>query len=118
VVAEHGGSYFKLPSKQPMEVLSALAGDRSRWIRACALYAAGQVGGAKALPILERRLTDPYELARLNAIEAMGNLAGVASLPLLEAMGKDSEGQIREYCSVAIQRIRQRAARRAAPVVD
>jgi HEAT repeat protein len=109
VVAEHGGSYFKIPSKQPMEVLSALASDRSRWIRACALFAAGQVGGAKALPLLERRLTDSYELARLNAIEAMGNLAGAASLPLLEAMSASSEGHIRDYCRIAVTKIRKRS---------
>ncbi len=40
----------------------------------------------------------------------MGNLAGVASLPLLEAMSKDSEGQTREYCRVAIAKIRYRSS--------
>lgn len=110
VVAEHGGSYFLLPSKQPLDVLHELAGDRSRWLRACALFALGQVGGKRALGLLERRLKDPYELAQLNAIEAMGQLAGTDSLPLLERVGTLHGGRVQIYSEVAMRKIRSRVS--------
>ncbi len=111
IVSEHGGSFFQLPSRSPLEVFFELASDRSRWLRACALYAIGQVGGDKALPLLERRVTDPYELARLNAIEAIGNLAGSAGLSLLERLRDEAGGRTREYSEAALGRVRARVAR-------
>ncbi len=110
IVAEHGSSYFQLPSKKPLEVLIEMAGDRSRWLRACSLYALGQVGDEAALPLLERRVNDPYELARLNAIEAIGNLAGAAGLTLLERIRNESGGRVREYSETSLRRIRARIA--------
>lgn len=110
-VAEHGSSVFRFPSKQPLDVLYELANDRSKWLRACAVYALGQVAGDKALPLLERRTNDPYELARLNAIEAMGNVAGASGVPALERLEKSSEERIRVYSEAAIRRIRAREAK-------
>ncbi len=107
-VAEHGSSVFRLPSKQPIEVLFELASDRSKWLRACALYAMGQVAGEKALPLLERRLYDTYELARLNAIEAMGRVANTSGVTLLEGLGETSEERVLKYSETAIRRIRDR----------
>jgi HEAT repeat protein len=111
IVSEHGGTFFQLPSRGPLEVLLELAGDRSRWVRACALFAIGQVGGDKALPLLEQRVTDSYELAQLNAIEAFGKLAGGAGLRLLERLKHQTKGLTREYSETAIRRIRARVAR-------
>jgi HEAT repeat protein len=111
VTAEHGGSYYQLPSKNPLEVLFELAGDRSRWLRACALYALGQVGDDQAVPLLERKVSDPYELARLNAIESLGELAGSAGLPLLEQAAKKYRGRERQYADTASKKIRARIAK-------
>jgi HEAT repeat protein len=111
VTAEHGGSYFQLPSKDPLEVLFELAGDRSRWLRACALYALGQVGDDRAIPLLERKVSDSYELARLNAIEALGELAGSAGLPLLERAARKFGGREKQYADTASRKIRSRIAK-------
>jgi hypothetical protein len=66
------------------------------------------VSGKDALPLLERRVSDSYELARLNAIQAMGNLAGPASLPLLEQAGRKYGGRLEECAELAIRKIRSR----------
>jgi HEAT repeat protein len=108
VTAEHGGSLYKLPSKDPIQVLYDLASDRSRWIRACALFALGEAGGQDALPLLERRVNDPYELVRLNAIEALGRLAGSSTMSLLERIRNKEEGRPRQYAEEAIKNIRSR----------
>jgi HEAT repeat protein len=112
VTAEHGGSLFQLPSKKPLEVLFELSGDRSRWLRACALYALGQVGDERAIRVLERKVSsDPYELAKLNAIEALGELSGSAGLPILERAGKEYGGRVRQYANAASAKIRSRIAK-------
>jgi len=110
VTAEHGGSLYQLPSKDPLQVLYDLASDRSRWIRACALFALGEAGGQDALPLLERRVHDPYELLRLNAIEALGRLAGSSTMSLLERIRNKEEGRPRQYAEEAIKNIRSRVA--------
>jgi HEAT repeat protein/ATP/ADP translocase len=109
VTAEHGGVLYQLPSKEPLEVLMELASDRSRWIRACAIYAMGEAADKKVLPLLERRIKDPYELARLNAIEAIGRLAETSSLALLEQIRKEQEGRVRQYADLAIREIQARS---------
>jgi HEAT repeat protein/ATP/ADP translocase len=109
VTAEHGGVLYQLPSKEPLEVLMELASDRSRWIRACAIYAMGEAADKKVLPLLERRVKDPYELARLNAIEAIGRLAETSSLALLEQIRKEQEGRVRQYADLAIREIQARS---------
>jgi HEAT repeat protein len=73
----------------------------------------GQVGDEAALPLIERRINDPYELARLNAIEAIGNLAGAAGLTLLERIREQSGGKVREYSETSLRRIRARIAQPA-----
>ena len=108
VTAEHGGSLYQLPSKDPLQVLYELASDRSRWVRACALFAIGESGGQDALPLLERRVNDPYELVRLNAIEALGRLAGSSSMSLLEQIRNKEKGRTRQYAEEAIRNIQSR----------
>lgn len=110
VTAEHGGSLYQMPSKEPLQVLFELANDRSRWIRACALFALGELGGHDVLPVLERRANDPYELVRLNAIEALGRLAGSSAVTLLEKIRKEQEGLTRRYADDAINSIQSRVA--------
>jgi len=110
VTAEHGGSLYQMPSKEPLQVLFELANDRSRWIRACALFALGELGGHDVLPVLERRANDPYELVRLNAIEALGRLAGSSAVTLLEKIRKEQEGLTRRYADDAIKSIQSRVA--------
>jgi HEAT repeat protein/ATP/ADP translocase len=110
VMAEQGGSLYQLPSKDPLQVLYELASDRSRWIRACALFALGETGGEDVLPLLERRVNDSYELVRLNAIEALGRLAGSSSMSLLERIRNEQEGRTRQYADEAIKNIQSRVA--------
>ncbi len=38
---------FSHPDKKPLEALFELARDRSRWVRACALFALGEVGSKR-----------------------------------------------------------------------
>jgi len=110
VTAEHGGSLYEMPSKDPLQILYELASDKSRWIRACALFALGEIGGEEVLPILERRVNDPYELVRLNAIEALGRLAGSSSMKLLEKIRSEKQGRTRKYADEALKSIRARVA--------
>ncbi len=110
VTAEHGGSLYEMPSKDPLQILFELASDKSRWIRACALFALGEVGGQDVLPVLERRANDPYELVRLNAIEALGRLAGSSTTKLLEKIRGEQEGLTRRYADEAIKSIQARVA--------
>ena len=110
VTAEHGGSLYEMPSKDPLQILFELASDKSRWIRACALFALGEVGGQDVLPVLERRANDPYELVRLNAIEALGRLAGSSTTKLLEKIRGEQEGLTRRYADEAIKSIQSRVS--------
>ena len=110
VAAEQGSVLYQLPTKAPLEVVADLAGSQSRWVRACALFALGEVGGEKAVSILERRVSDPYELARLNAIEALGRRGGAASLTILETVRNAASGRVRQYADMAIRRIQARGA--------
>ncbi len=104
-IAEHGGSLFSLPARTPYEVLRELTRHRSSWIRACAVYALGQVGTKDDIVVLQRAVDDPYDLARLNAVEAIGRLGDRSALPFLEALGRET-GRMREYAEVATSRIR------------
>ena len=108
VIAEHGASLYPLPDKKPLEALFELARDRSRWVRACALFALGEVGGTNAIRVLESQITDPYELVRLNAIEGLGRLASAGSLVLLQKIAGEQTGRTRQYAAAAIERILSR----------
>jgi HEAT repeat protein/ATP/ADP translocase len=106
-IAEHGGSLFSLPMRTPAQVLRELARHRSSWIRACAVYALGQVGTLDDLSTLQRAVEDPYDLARLNAIEAIGHLGDPSALALLEILRQEN-GRMREYAESAIADISRR----------
>jgi HEAT repeat protein/ATP/ADP translocase len=106
-IAEHGGSLFSLPMRKPAQVLRELARHRSSWIRACAVYALGQVGTLDDLSTLQRAVEDPYDLARLNAIEAIGHLGDPSALALLEILRQEN-GRMREYAESAIADISRR----------
>jgi AAA family ATP:ADP antiporter len=108
-IAEHGGALFSLPARKPADVLRELARHRSSWIRACAVYALGQVGSRDDLATLSRVVEDPYDLVRLNAIEAIGHLGDPTALALLERMSGES-GRMREYAEAAIADISRRRA--------
>ncbi len=106
-IAEHGGSLFSLPMRKPEDVLRDLARHRSSWIRACAVYALGQLGTRDDLPTLERAVEDPYDLVRLNAIEAIGHLGDPTALALLETL-RQKNGRMQEYAESAIANINRR----------
>lgn len=110
-IAEHGGSYFALPASKPSEVLRELTRHRSPWIRACALYAMGQVGlgGADEITCLRAALDDGYELARLNAVEALGRIGDRSILRDLEARARSEEPRMTAYLETAMAAIRSRA---------
>jgi AAA family ATP:ADP antiporter len=108
-IAEHGGSLFSLPTRKPADVLRELARHRSSWIRACAVYAMGQVGGSDDLTTLQRVVEDRNDLVRLNAVEAIGHLGGPTALALLEGLRQES-GRLREYAEAAIADIGRRKA--------
>ena len=107
-VAEHGGTLYDLPTKQPIEVLFELARDPSGWTRACALYALGELGSQEAVQHLAQRTNDPYELARLNAIHGLGRLASKSSLSILERIDKGKDTTARQYAKDAIKSIKSR----------
>jgi HEAT repeat protein/ATP/ADP translocase len=104
-IAEHGGTIFALPMRKPEDVLKELSNHRSSWIRACAVYALGQVGSREDVPVLQRLIEDRYDLTRLNAVEAIGRLGGASALALLEAL-REENGRMREYADAAIATIR------------
>ncbi len=106
-IAEHGGALFSLPIRKPADVLRELSRHRSSWIRACAVYALGQVGSREDLTTLERVVEDRYDLARLNAVEAIGHLGDPAALAFLESLGQES-GRMRDYAEAAIADISRR----------
>ncbi|MGH9334832.1 MAG: HEAT repeat domain-containing protein, partial [Vicinamibacteria bacterium] len=108
-MAEHGSVLFSLPAAKPKEILRELSRHRSSWIRACAVYAIGQVGGRDDLATLRRMVEDGYDLARLNAIEAMGRLGDASSLPLLQSVKSRESGRIRDYADEALAAISARA---------
>jgi HEAT repeat protein len=106
-IAEHGGSIFSLPARKPAEVLRELARHRSPWIRACAVYALGQVGSRNDLSTLQRVIEDRYDLVRLNAVEAIGHLGDGSALALLESLRQES-GRMRDYAECAMSDIQGR----------
>jgi HEAT repeat protein len=106
-IAEHGGALFALPTRRPADVLRELTRHRSSWIRACAVYALGQVGNRDDLATLQRVVEDPYDLVRLNAIEAIGNLGDGSALSLLRSFSQE-KGKMREYAEAAIAGIQER----------
>ena len=107
-IAEHGSSFFELPSREPHEVLSELTRHRSPWVRACAIYVVGRLGRSEDLRPLEERLADDYDLARLNAIEAIGRLGDRNSLALLESLQSNDDSKTRDYASRAMANIKNR----------
>jgi HEAT repeat protein/ATP/ADP translocase len=115
-IAEHGGSLFSLPMKRPSSVLRELTRHRSPWIRACAIYALGEAGSREDLPALEALSSDPYELARLNAVESIGRLGDSSKTPFLEALSHRESHEtvrLREYALAAIAAIHDRETRSA-----
>jgi HEAT repeat protein/ATP/ADP translocase len=106
-IAEHGGALFALPSPRPGEVLRELTRHRSSWIRACAVYALGQVGKRDDLATLQRVVDDPHDLVRLNAIEAIGNLGDRSAISLLQSFSQQT-GKMRDYAQAAIAGIEER----------
>jgi HEAT repeat protein len=115
-IAEHGGSLFSLPMKRPSSVLRELTRHRSPWIRACSIYALGEVGSRDDVPALEALASDPYELARLNAVESIGRLGDSSKTPFLEAISSPQghpTAKLSEYALAAIEAIRDRERRPA-----
>ena len=106
-IAEHGSSLFSLPLRRPPDVLRELSRHRSSWIRACAVYALGQVGSLDDLTTLQRVVEDSYDLARLNAVEAIGHLGDPSALALLETLRRES-GKMQDYAAAAIADISRR----------
>jgi HEAT repeat protein len=88
-------------------VLRELARHRSPWIRACAVYALGQVGSRDDLSTLQRVIEDRYDLVRLNAVEAIGHLGDGSALALLESLRQES-GRMRDYAECAMSDIQGR----------
>lgn len=109
-IAEHGSSYFQFPSQEPREVLAELTRHRSPWVRACAVYVVGRIGRTEDLDVVEERLADDYELARLNAIEAIGYLGGRDSISRLCSLETDSDAKTTVYAARALKNIRHRTA--------
>jgi HEAT repeat protein len=109
-IAEHGGSLFSLPTRKPADVLRELSRHRSSWIRACAVYALGQVGTRDDLTALQRAVEDSYDLARWNAVEAIGHLADPSALAFLERLRRES-GKMHDYAETAMADIQNREAR-------
>ncbi len=107
-IAEHGSSFFELPSRESHEVLSELTRHRSPWVRACAIYVVGRLGRSEDLRPLEERLADDYDLARLNAIEAIGRLGDRNSMALLDGLQSDDDSKTRDYASRAMSNIKNR----------
>jgi AAA family ATP:ADP antiporter len=116
-IAEHGGAFFSLPARKPADVLRELARHRSSWIRACAVYALGQVGGREDLATLQRVVEDPYDLVRLNAIEAIGHLGDSMAISFLESLTEES-GRMREYAEAAVKDIHNRQGHRGSAPSD
>jgi HEAT repeat protein/ATP/ADP translocase len=112
-IAEHGGAYFSLPTRRPSEVLRELTRHRSPWIRACAVYAMGQVGLGELdeIACLSSALDDAYELARLNAVESLGRIGDRSVLSALEARTGGEEPKMAAYLEMAILAIRSRSGR-------
>ncbi len=106
-IAEHGGALFALPTRRPADVLQELTRHRSSWIRACAVYALGQVGTGDDLTTLQRVVEDRHDLVRLNAVEAIGHLGDRSAISLLQSFSQES-GRMREYAEAAIADIRER----------
>jgi HEAT repeat protein len=105
--------------KRPSSVLRELTRHRSPWIRACAIYALGEVGSRDDLPALEALSNDPYELARLNAVESIGRLGDSSETSFLAALsGRESHptAKLSEYALAAIAAIRDREGRPARAV--
>ncbi len=107
-IAEHGGSLFSLPVPRPADVLQDLTRHRSPWIRACAVYALGQVGSGDDVGALQRAVEDRYDLARLNAVEAIGHLGGPSALAFLENLRRE-RGKMQDYAESAIADISRRS---------
>jgi HEAT repeat protein len=106
-IAEHGGALFALPTRGPADVLRELTRHRSFWIRACAVYALGQVGSREDLSTLQRVVEDRHDLVRLNAVEAIGNLGDGSAISLLKTFSQES-GRMKEYAEAAIAGIQER----------
>ena len=110
VIAEHGSTVYELPSRSPIKVLKELTRHRSSWIRACALFAVGQVGRHEDLTPVVEHVEDEDALARLNAIEAIGSLGKADNLPVLERLRGAGDPKTRLYAQVAFDRIQERLA--------
>ena len=107
-IAEHGSSFFELPSREFHEVLSELTRHRSPWVRACTIYVVGRLGRSEDLRRLEERLADDDDLVRLNAIEAIGRLGDRNSMALLDGLQSDDDSKTRDYASRAMSNIKNR----------
>jgi AAA family ATP:ADP antiporter len=113
-IAEHGGSIFSLPTREPADVLRELSRHRSSWIRACAVYALGEVGSRDDVATLQRIVLDPYDLVRLNAVEAIGHLGDPSALAFLESLRRES-GKMQDYAESAMADIQNRVTPRTRP---
>ena len=113
VIAERGSWHFEFPTREPREVLIELTRHHSAWLRASAIYAAGQLGHADYLTAIEDRIDDSYELARLNAIEALGNIGDRGSVTLLMNLMQEETGVVYAYAERAVANLRARAPHHA-----
>lgn len=114
-IAEQGVEIFELPRRKPLDALVDLTHHRSRWIRACAVYALGDVGDAGCLGRLEELASDKDELTRLNAIESIGRIGDAGSVTFLEHLGRDHDSKMEAYALAAVETIRSRTGGASQP---
>lgn len=107
--AEHGGTFFQLPTKSSMETLGELTHSRSRWLRALALYALGEAGDVDAAQHVIRGAGDDYDLARANAATSIGRLGTAAGIAALGRLRIDESAMVRAAAESALAHL-ERAA--------
>jgi len=106
--AEHGGTFFQLPTKSPIETLQELTHSRSRWLRALALYALGEARDPVPLEAVIRGAADEYDLARANAATSIGRLGASTGLEVLENLLEDESEIVRSAATAALHRFGDR----------
>lgn len=90
-----------------IEIVSKGFQDDSALLKHELAYVLGQIKDTRALPCLERVLSDTNEhaMVRHEAAEAMGAISSPTALPVLNKYLHDDDVSIRETCHLAINKI-------------
>lgn len=97
------------PAPEDFELFRTALEDLDLRVRCWAMNGLGNLADARAVPELERRLSDPIYNVRYRAAWALGAIGDPAAIgPLTDTEARDEHVYVRYYASAALEQIAER----------